>query len=333
MRGTGLGLVLEARDSCNSDALFFFGIVKLRASITFLSPVFRNADETFTLIIDSQPRKITPNMSNAPKVKGVDVVILLDVTDTMQDCIDAVKANISSFISDLCKTGVNGTALVKDWRMKVCGYRDQTADGDSWFIDNPFVRDVASVERQLDSPSMTARGGGEESGSLLDALFRLSQSETVELQDGEDSGQWRPLGDARRVIIFFTDATFKSPMTLPEGSGGTVIDVITLLQNKKIKVCGFVPEWQGYDDLFGMDGAECHRVATIAETPALAGLGQPGEAGLAAIKASVAALSAFSRNFDAFKSLMCKLARDLRLQSPLRGLRESESTICYPDLN
>lgn len=88
MRGTGLGLVLEARDSCNSDALLFFGIVKFRAFIT--------------LIIESQPRKITPNMSNGPKVKGVlDVVILLDVTDTMQDCIDAVKANISSFISDL----------------------------------------------------------------------------------------------------------------------------------------------------------------------------------------------------------------------------------------
>jgi|GEM_PF-756862 len=251
-------------------------------------------------------------MYNAPKVKGVvDVVILLDVTDSMQDCIDAVKANISSFISDLCKADVNGTALVKDWRMKVCGYRDQTADGDSWFIDNPFVRDVASVERQLDSPSMTARGGGEEPSSLLDALFRLGQSETVELQDGEDPGQWRPLGDAKRVIIFFTDATFKSPMTLPEGSGGTVIDVITLLQNKKIKLCGFVPEWLGYEDLICMDGAECHRVATLAEAPALAGLGQPREVGLAAMKASVAAMSAFSRNSDAFKSLMSKLARDL----------------------
>jgi hypothetical protein len=261
------------------------------------------------------------------------VVILLDVTDSMQDCIDAVKANISSFISDLCKAGVNGTALVKAWRMKVCGYRDQTADGDSWFINNPFVRDVASVERQLDSPSMTARGGGEEPSSLLDALFRLGQSETVELQDGEDPSHWRAWGDAERVIIFFTDATFKSPMTLPEGSGGTVLDVITLLQNKKIKVCGVVPEWLGYEDLYGMDGAECHRVATIAETPGLAGLGQPGEVGLAAMKASVAAISAFSRNSEAFKSLMSELARHLGLQSPLRGLRESESTICYPDLD
>ena len=260
-------------------------------------------------------------MSNAPKVKGVvDVVILLDVSGSMQDCINAVKANISSFITDLGKADANGTALIKDWRMKVCGYRDQACDGDSWFVENPFVRDAASVQAQLDNPSMVAQGGGDEPESLLDALFHLSQTDTAGIQDGEDPLKWRPLGAAKRVIVFFTDATFKTPMTLPEASGGTVLDVITLLQNKKIKVCAFVPEWQGYEDLFGMDGAECHRVATIADAPALAGLGQPGEAGLAAMKASAAALSALSKNSEGFEKLMRQLAKTLTIEAQVEAV-------------
>jgi hypothetical protein len=109
-------------------------------------------------------------------------------------------------------------------------------------------------------------------------------------------------------------------MTLPEASGGTVLDVITLLQNKKIKVCGFVPEWLGYEDIFGMDGAECHRVATIADTPALAGLGQPGEAGLAAMKASVAALSALSKNSEGFEKLMRQLAKTLTIEAQAEAI-------------
>ena len=260
-------------------------------------------------------------MSSAPKVKGVvDVVILLDVTGSMQDCINAVKSNISSFISDLGKADANGTALIKDWRMKVCGYRDQASDGDSWFVENPFVRDASSVQAQLDSPNMAAQGGGDEPESLLDALYHLGQTETAGVQDGEDPPKWRPLSAAKRVIAFFTDATFKTPMTLPEASGGTVVDVITLLQNNKIKVCGFVPEWQGYEDLFGMDGSECHRVAKTSETPALSGLGQPGEAGLAAMKASVAALSALARNSEGFEKLMRQLAKTLTIEAQVEAV-------------
>ena len=257
-------------------------------------------------------------MPTPPKVKGVvDVVILLDVSGSMQECIDAVKTNISSFITDLGKADANGTALIKDWRIKVCGYRDHEVDGESWFVDNPFVRDAASVQAQLDDPRMNASGGGDEPESLLDALFLLGQAETAGAQDFESPQKWRPSWAAKRIIAFFTDATYKTPMTLPEASGGTVLDLIHLLQNKKIKICGFIPEWEGYHDLFAMDGSEAHRVATISETPELADLGKPGDAGMAAMKAAVSALSALSRDSEGFGKLMRQLGKTLTVEAQI----------------
>ncbi|MEI6053385.1 MAG: hypothetical protein WCQ44_11830, partial [Opitutaceae bacterium] len=59
------------------------------------------------------------------KVKGVvDLVMLLDCSGSMQDCIDAIKNSIASFVQQLALTDANGGSPVKEWRMKICGYRD-----------------------------------------------------------------------------------------------------------------------------------------------------------------------------------------------------------------
>ncbi len=109
------------------------------------------------------------------KIKGVvDIVVLLDVTGSMQECIDAVKGSISTFINELEAKDTNNEAPIKDWRMKICGYRDHQADGDNWFVDNPFVREAAAVQSQLNAANMQAKGGGDEpewaSPGLMDTL-------------------------------------------------------------------------------------------------------------------------------------------------------------------
>ncbi len=59
------------------------------------------------------------------KVKGiVDIVILMDVTGSMQTCIDAVKQSVATFISSMTSTDANNGAPIKDWRLKVVGCRD-----------------------------------------------------------------------------------------------------------------------------------------------------------------------------------------------------------------
>jgi hypothetical protein len=248
------------------------------------------------------------------KIKGVvDIVILLDISGSMQDCIDAVKGSVSTFVSGLTATDANNESPIKDWRIKVCGYRDhQPSPGaieENWFIDNPFAKDLASVQSQL--AAMDASGGGDEPESLLDALFKIAKMDQAGVQDSEDSGKWRARGTCARAVVFFTDATFKNPMTIPEASGGGIGDVITALMGSKIILCGFCPEWDGYHELASVDRAEIDFVARLDDTPALAGFGKPGEEGRAAMAASVNALKAKASDYAAFNKIMQQLAKSI----------------------
>jgi hypothetical protein len=250
------------------------------------------------------------------KTKGVvDIVILMDVSGSMQRCIDAVKNSVSVFVAGLEAKDANNESPIKDWRIKVCGYRDHqpkpgTTD-ENWFLDNPFVTDVASVQAQIAGAHMRASGGGDEPESLLDALFKIAKTEQAGMQDEVDPLKWRARGSAARATIFFTDATFKSPMTIPEASGGGVGDVITALMGAKIILCGFCPEWEGYHELASVDRAEIQFVARLDENPALAGLGKPGEEGRSASIAAIEALNSKASDHTAFTKIMGQLAKTI----------------------
>ena len=221
----------------------------------------------------------------------VDIVVLLDVSGSMQECM----GNISTLINGIAAKDAIGASPIKDWRMKIVGYRDHQHNEATWFVDNPFVKDTAAVQAQLSAPSMQASGGGDEPNSLLDALFKLAKMEQAGVQDGEDSAKWRARGTAARAVIFFTDTTFKAPMTIPEAAGGGILDVISAITTNRIFLCGFCPEWQGYAELGTADRSEIEFVARISDSPALAGLGKPGEEGRAAMAAS---LTAFRTKFS-----------------------------------
>lgn len=244
------------------------------------------------------------------KIKGVvDIVFLLDLTGSMQECIDAVKGSISAFITGLGSKDANNESPIRDWRMKICGYRDHEHNASDWFVDNPFVKDAAAVQAQINATSMHASGGGDEPESLLDALFKLAKSEQSGIQDGEDPNKWRSRGTAARAVIFFTDASFKVPMTIPEAVGGGVSDVLTAIAANRIILCGFCPEWAGYEELASADCAEFEFVARVADSPDLAGLGKPGDEGRAAMVAAVNALKSKASDSAAFTKVMQQLAK------------------------
>ena len=257
---------------------------------------------------------------NETKTKAVaDIVMLLDVSGSMQACIDAVKANIGAFVSTLNSGDPNGGAPLKDWRMRVCGYRDQAVDAADWFVDQPFTRDVATIQAQLAAPSMQAKGGGDEPESLLDAIFLLAKAGVSGIQDAEDPTKWRARGSAHRAVVVFTDASFKMPMTLPEGSGGGIEDAIFAATEARLKLFIFAPHWEGYAALGGMDGAIIRHYTAESDAAVLAGLGKPGPEGVAAQKVAVESLQAEAAKSGSFGKLLETLAKTVSKEAAVEA--------------
>ena len=200
------------------------------------------------------------------KTKGVaDIVFLIDVSGSMAPVIDALRKNIEVFIDSLSSSDANNAAPVKDWRARVVGFRDAEHDRD-WYQDHPFVRDAVALKAQLGG--LRAEGGGDEPESLLDALYKLATMEaTPKGAQSEEASKWRYRSDAARVVIVFTDATFRETMSIPEAKGGALQDVANVIMANRIILSLFAPNFEVYDRLSQIDKSEWEVVEYEGLTP------------------------------------------------------------------
>jgi hypothetical protein len=207
----------------------------------------------------SEPAAPTAAPQTRAKTKGVaDVVFLIDVSGSMAPIIDALRKNIEAFVDSLSSGTSNNAPPVRDWRGKVVGYRDIEAaqtEGIEWLEEHPFVRDTAALKAQL--ASLRAQGGGDEPESLLDALYKVATMEaTPKGAQSEDATKWRYRSDAARVVVVFTDASFKETMSIPEAKGGSLQDVANVVMANRIILSLFAPNFEGYDRLSQIDKSE-----------------------------------------------------------------------------
>jgi hypothetical protein len=207
----------------------------------------------------AEPALDAPAPQARAKTKGVaDLVFVVDVTGSMAPIIDALRTNIEAFIDSLSRGDGNNVAPVRDWRGRVVGYRDidaSEAEGLPWIVDNPFVRDVGALKAQL--AALKAEGGGDEPESLLDTLYKVaSMQATPKGAQSEDPEKWRYRSDAARVVIVFTDASFKETMSIPEAKGGSLQDVANVIMANRIILSLFAPNFEGYDRLSQIDKSE-----------------------------------------------------------------------------
>ena len=184
----------------------------------------------------------------ADKVRGVvDIVFLMDATGSMGKCIDALKMNLQNFFNTMTSTEGNGSP-VKDWRAKVVGFRDYEEDGPAnWLENNPFVTSLDDLNRQLSG--ITAVGGGDEPESLLDALFTVINVGATGLQESPDPNKWRPRSAAARVVVIFTDASYKETMSIPEAAGLNIDTLFNFIEKERIVLSIFAPDLPCYDTL------------------------------------------------------------------------------------
>ena len=182
-----------------------------------------------------------------------DIVFLIDVTGSMGPCINALRDNIGTFIDMMTDTVGNGSP-VTDWRARVVGYRDYPYDNGTsygWLVDNPFTRDAAALRAQLAALEPKGGGPGQEGipESLLDAMMVVATAGTIDLQAGEtdeNTAKWRQEGDAARIVIIFTDATYHPTMSIPGYEGAGVRDLYNVYRQEHIKPYYFVPADASY---------------------------------------------------------------------------------------
>ena len=131
----------------------------------------------------------------------VDIVMCIDITGSMQDCIDTVKNRALQFWPDLKEALAAASKNVSDVRVKVIGFRDFEADGDGALeISRYFnLSDQGSSDPEDYKAfvnGLVADGGGDEPENSLEAPALAIQSD------------WVQTGDKRRhVIVMFTDAS------------------------------------------------------------------------------------------------------------------------------
>lgn len=195
---------------------------------------------------------------STPNQRSADFVLVVDVTGSMQPCIDALKRNLSRFVS-----GLNSEqSRLTNWRGRVVGFRDFPADASTWLEDNPFTSDFDTLMRNLEV--LRARGGGSDGPeSLLDALHFVA---TAESNDSNQLYSWRKHREASRVVIAFTDAKYHPNVTYSQSGRGTgIAGICELLRDKGIILHIFAPDIPEYDVLSMVPKCEFHALAKPAK--------------------------------------------------------------------
>lgn len=128
---------------------------------------------------------------------NVDIVFVIDATESMQPLIDKVKSLTLSFREELEKGLENNRRKIKNLRIKVIVFRDYYVDDKYAMEESRFF--ILPEEKQAFYnfvSKIRAGGGGDEPESGLEALALALRSDFV--KEGEKK---------RHIIVLFTDAS------------------------------------------------------------------------------------------------------------------------------
>ena len=228
------------------------------------------------------------------KKKGIaDIVFLLDISGSMQPCLDALKANLSNLVDYMTRPGPNEPAVVADWRIKICGYRDAKADGAQWWEENPFSNDLDQVHASLGA--LIAKGGGDEPESLLDGLWNLAKMPVSAAGAQLEPDRWRHHHDAARCVIVFTDASCHLATSSPQAGGASFEDVAREVMAARLRLSIYCPEADCYQTISGIDRCEIEFIGSLSD--------------------AVVKMAEFSRDTANFRKTMQQLAKSISVSS------------------
>jgi hypothetical protein len=171
-----------------------------------------------------------------------DIVFCLDVTGSMQPCIDALKANLMNFVNAL------QTTATVDAHLRLIAFRDKhdtsivngrKVSEEPWLI-TEFTDNPSQFAQWLNDPVVQAFGGGDDPESALDALYlAIAKS------------KWREHEIHRSILVFTDDDSHpelhESTYSYPDRGVARVIQEFQTMPHAMLFMV--VPRFRVYEQL------------------------------------------------------------------------------------
>lgn len=145
-----------------------------------------------------------------------------------------------------------GHRRITDWRFRVCGFHQRAAHPQDWCSDHPFTRSLEELAAHFEG--LKTMEDEQQSLSLLDAMFRISQWSESSGGLPARSDEWRHRQTAARFVIVLTDTHCDKDFAA-DGAQVSACDVVNAFMNKRILVHGFSPRSDIAYELASMDGS------------------------------------------------------------------------------
>ena len=129
--------------------------------------------------------------------KPLDLVLLIDISGSMQTCINGLLKNIKTFVDQLMNGDANNEPI-PDLRVKIVGYHTSYYASGDWFVDKGFTSDWNTLELNLSTLYATPWDE-----SVFDALLYVAWEKDTGFVSC--ASPFRAKEEATRAVILFTD--------------------------------------------------------------------------------------------------------------------------------
>jgi hypothetical protein len=151
---------------------------------------------------------------------GVDLVLLMNLSESMKPCLVALQQEIEtvfSYLNDLSheldysQLDFSITPLIMRARLKFLGYKGSAIDGSEEWLESPFFEKSSHIIDSLNQ--LELKSGEAEKIPLLESLFKLSKINKADDNTMPDKNSWSPDKEGKqtnfRFVIAFTDVGFE----------------------------------------------------------------------------------------------------------------------------
>ena len=183
-------------------------------------------------------------ISAGSSVKALDLVLLIDDTGSMNNCIKGLLGNLSTFISQLLRGDpANNIDPIDDLRIKIVGFIDYKSDRTSynWFEEYAFTTNIVELQNHLDYLKRTKGGGGNGGESCYEALYYICKGWKPNATRNPTgvvatSSPFRDKSEASRAVILFTDEPPHIPLYADGCMGLSTNEVDAALREANINL-------------------------------------------------------------------------------------------------